>query len=236
MSKSHFLFSKEKLKSRMDRIVADWPARLSGLDAVLLVTGSEDDLLTDYRIAVHFWLFGLHFTRTVMVLQKEGRIIILTNSAKLDYLRKFQGEHCVLVERPYPYTDREDTSQFKYMLKLLRGHRESRLTLGTLHNEIPGDDLARNVFRELPNLQEFVVEDCTRGISGILVKKDDDELRCIKRCSNFVSEVMEKMQARVRAVIEGTLMATNAEVHNLEANLTFKICMCVGDLSHLELL
>lgn len=228
MSKSDLLFSKEKLKSRIHRLVADWPTRLPGLDAIMLVTGSEDDLLTDYRVALHHWLFGLHFTRTVFALGKNGLLIILTNSAKLNHLRRFQGDNCVLMQRSSPYCNRNDALQLKSMVNFLRGHSDSRLTLGTLRNEIPEDALADTMFGLLPTLPYLTVKDCTDGISAMLVKKDDEELMCIKRSSKFACEVMEKMQSRVKTVIAENIVVTNAEVESFGVN--FAVHVLVFDL------
>lgn len=205
-------------------MVADWPTVLPGFDAVLLVTGSADcpdyyDGLTDYSVAMHYWLFGLLFTKTAIVLHKTGRIIILTNVAAIKkHLQKFESKQIVLIPRCPPYSQTQNTLLSKAMMNILKGINGSHLLLGRMQNEMPDAALANAVFGVLPT-RGITVSDCTEGISRMLQKKDNAELMIIQSSSQFAMEVIEKMKALVQKAIAENLTMTNAEVRTLDHNM-----------------
>jgi nucleosome binding factor SPN SPT16 subunit len=171
----------ELLQSRIARFVEDWPTKFPGFDAVLLVSGTPESFgFTRKTVAMHTWLFGMPFTNTVVVLHKFGQIIVWASYNKLSYLEKCAGQTCVLVHRSSQSCVLEDTLNIKFIVNMLRMQTDVNIVIGMLENEIPANCLGHLVREVLPVIPRLRSEECSDGISSLLVSKDAEETKLTK--------------------------------------------------------
>eukprot|EP00930_Biecheleria_cincta_P082284 TRINITY_DN72045_c0_g1_i1.p1 TRINITY_DN72045_c0_g1~~TRINITY_DN72045_c0_g1_i1.p1 ORF type:complete len:1097 (-),score=248.13 TRINITY_DN72045_c0_g1_i1:361-3651(-) len=216
MANSKIEISKELLRSRIDTVAKNWlrTDATDSFDAVLLVTGlvADDEVQADKTIAMHHWLFGFEFPETVVILQRGGKVIVWTSSKKVKYFQDFEGPDFRLVQRVTPASVAADASQFKEVMDLLRTGGGSNVVLGIPQKETPKGPFAQVVADVLPTLSGFTVEDCREGISRLLAKKDEQEVKVTKESCSFACEVMKKFSETMETIIDEERQVTHAKV------------------------
>lgn len=203
----------DRFRSRIARIQDHWPTQFPGLDAVILVTGSKDSfMLAEKTVLMHSWLFGAQITRTLIILQRVGQIIVWANHDTLQYFEPIRGNNCVLVQRRLPVCRQDDALNLKFIMNLVKMHAKTSLVIGMLENEIPQEGLGNLMRIVLPTLTSLTFVDCTEVILSPLVKKDEEETMLVNRSSLFACALLKKLKDRVLTVVDGQSAVTHSEV------------------------